>query len=208
MIKNIIKIILYINLIYFSCFGLVNASEVYHKNKLEKYFSDLKKSKNLDEAISIEKNIWTLWNLHPNNQFLTNKLELGTELMENGQHRYAYKIFSNIIFEDPNWAEAWNKRATVLFLMNEYDLSLIDIEKTLNLEPRHFGALSGRAQIYIDQKEYQKALDNLIQTKKIYPLSKGSNIILNLKILNIRNWTFLDLILAINYMSQLSYQML
>ena len=186
MIKNIIKIILYISFICSSFFVFVNASDIYHKNKLEKYFSDLKKSKNLDEAISIEKNIWTLWNLHPNNQFLTNKLELGTELMENGQHRYAYKIFSNIIFEDPNWSEAWNKRATVLFLMKEYDLSLIDIEKTLNLEPRHFGALSGRAQIYIDQKEYQKALDNLIQTKKIYPLSKGNNIIPKLeKILNI-----------------------
>ena len=186
MIKNIIKIILYISFICSSFFVFVNASDIYHKNKLEKYFSDLKKSKNLDEAISIEKNIWTLWNLHPNNQFLTNKLELGTELMENGQHKYAYKIFSNIIFEDPNWSEAWNKRATVLFLMKEYDLSLIDIEKTLDLEPRHFGALSGRAQIYINKAEYQKALDNLIQNKEIYPLSKGNKVIPKLeKILNI-----------------------
>ena len=186
MIKNIIKISLYVNWMYTSFFVFTNSSEIYHKNKVEKYFSDLKKSRNLDEAISIERNIWNLWNLHPNNKFLTNKLELGTELMENGQHMYASKVFSNIIIEDPNWSEAWNKRATVLFLMNEYDLSLIDIEKTINLEPRHFGALSGRAQIYIDQKEYQKALDNLIQTKKIYPLSKSGNIIPKLEeILNI-----------------------
>jgi len=184
--KKIFKSCLLINFISIFFFIYVNESEIYHKNKLEKYFKDLKNSKNLDEAISVEKNIWNLWISHPDNQFLTNKLELGTELMENGQHKYAYKIFSNIIFEDPNWSEAWNKRATVLFLMNEYDLSLIDIEKTLNLEPRHFGALSCRAQIYIDQKEYQKALDNLIQTKKIYPLSKGNNIIPKLeKILNI-----------------------
>ena len=184
--KKILKIILLINIILQSLLINTKASEIYHNNELKKYFVDLKNSKNLDEAIIIEKNIWNLWNLHPNNQFLTNKLELGTELMENGQHRYAYKIFSNIIFEDPNWSEAWNKRATVLFLMKEYDLSLIDIEKTLNLEPRHFGALSGRAQIYIDQKQYQKALDNLILTKKIYPLSKSSNIIPIIeKILNI-----------------------
>ena len=185
MIKTF-KIILFIYLVFTSFLSYSNASEIYHKNKLEKYFKDLKNSKNLDEAIRVEKNIWNLWISHPDNQFLTNKLELGTELMENGQHKYAYKIFSNIIFEDPNWSEAWNKRATVLFLMKEYDLSLIDIEKTLNLEPRHFGALSGRAQIYINQKEYKKALDNLIQTKKIYPLSKGNNIIPTLeKILNI-----------------------
>ena len=70
--------------------------------------------------------------------------------------------------------------------MKEYDLSLFDIEKTLDLEPRHFGALSGRDQIYIDLKKYQKALDNLILTKEIYPLSKGNKVIPKLeKILNI-----------------------
>ncbi len=184
--KKIFKFCVLINFISIFFFIYVNASEIYHKNKLEKYFKDLKNSKNLDEAISVEKNIWNLWISHPDNQFLTNKLELGTELMENGQHKYAYKIFSNIIFDDPNWSEAWNKRATVLFLMKEYDLSLVDIEKTLDLEPRHFGALSGRAQIYINKAEYKKALDNLIQNQKIYPLAKGNEVILRLqKILNI-----------------------
>ena len=184
--KRIFKIVVIISIILHSFLININASEIYHNNELKKYFIDLKNSKNIDEAIVIEKNIWNLWNLHPYNQFLTNKLELGTELMENGQLKYAYKIFSNIIFEDPNWSEAWNKRATVLFLMKQYDLSLIDIEKTLNLEPRHFGALSGRAQIYINKAEYQKALDNLIQNKEIYPLSKGNKLIPKLeKILNI-----------------------
>jgi len=70
--------------------------------------------------------------------------------------------------------------------MKKYELSLKDIDKTLDLEPRHFGALSGRAQIYIDLKEYQKALNNLIQTKEIYPLSNGTKVIPKLeKILDI-----------------------
>ena len=86
MIKILLKLFYYKFDLLFLFWILVNTSEVYHKNKLEKYFRS-KKSKNLDEAISIEKNIWNLWNLHPNNQFLTNKLELGTELMENGQHK-------------------------------------------------------------------------------------------------------------------------
>ena len=184
--KKNFEIILILNIIFIFLFNYSNASENYHNNVLQKYFIDLKKSKDFSEAIKIEKNIWDLWNSHPSNQFLTKKLELGTELMESGQHMYAYKIFSNIILEDPNWSEAWNKRATVLFLMKKYDLSLIDIEKTLDLEPRHFGALSGRAQIYINLKDYQKALDNLLQTKEIYPLSKGNNVIPKLeKILKI-----------------------
>ncbi len=184
--KKFFKFVLFVNFFFYTFVNYVNSFEIYHKNKLEKYFTELKNSQNLDEAVNIEKNIWDLWNLHPNSQFLTNKLELGIELMENGQHKYAYKIFSNIIIDDPNWSEAWNKRATVLFLMKEYELSLIDIERTLNLEPRHFGALSGRAQILINMKEYKKALDNLIQTKKIYPLSRGSRVISKLeKILNI-----------------------
>ena len=49
------------------------------------------------KKLLIENNIWKLWVLHPNNELLTDKLELGTELMENGQHKYAYTIFTNII---------------------------------------------------------------------------------------------------------------
>ena len=184
--KKIFRFIILITFIFFYKFNYTFAFEIYHKQKLEKYFLELKNSTELEEAINIEKNIWTLWNLHPKSEFLTNKLKLGTELMENGQHNYAHKIFSNIIFEDPNWSEAWNKRATVLFLMKKYELSLKDIDKTLDLEPRHFGALSGRAQIYMELKEYEKALNNLIQTKEIYPLSNGTKVIPKLeKILDI-----------------------
>ena len=93
--------------------------------------------------------------------------------MENGQHKYAYKIFSNIIFDDPNWSEAWNKRATVLFLMKEYDLSLVDIEKTLDLEPRHFGALSGQGLVQTALKNYQKAIDSYIEAHKVHPNMKS-----------------------------------
>ena len=73
--KRIFKLILLINIISQSFLINISASEIYHNNELKKFFIDLKNSKNLDEAIVIEKNIWNLWNLHPNNQFLTNKLQ-------------------------------------------------------------------------------------------------------------------------------------
>ena len=74
--------------------------------------------------------------------------------MYQGSFDYALQIFTNIIHKDPSWSEAWNKRATLLFLMNDFSQSLKDIDQVLKLEPRHFGALSGRAQIYIKQERF------------------------------------------------------
>ena len=153
--------------------------------RLNQLFNELKANKS-KVAFIIEQEIWALWSTHPTDEKLTARLEEGSQFVRDQNYIKAKDIFTEVINLDQSWAEAWNKRATVLFLMKDYELSLKDIEKTLDLEPRHFGALSGRAQIYIDQKEYQKALDNLILTKKIYPLSNGSQIIPNLeKILNI-----------------------
>ena len=59
-----------------------------------------------------------------------------------------------VIELDPNWAEAWNKRATVLYLMGKYQLSQNDIDKVLSLEKRHFGALSGQGLVQLSLKIY------------------------------------------------------
>ncbi len=69
------------------------------------------------------------------------------------------KILDQLIAGNPGFAEAWNKRATLYFNMGRLDDSLADIEKVLDLEPRHFGALSGRGMIYMHQKKFPKALD-------------------------------------------------
>ena len=86
----------------------------------------------------------------------------------------AYKIFTQIIATEPDWAEAWNKRATVLYLMNQYKSSLDDIKITLTLEPRHFGALSGQALNYIELREYEKAIKSYRDVQKIYPIMDGA----------------------------------
>ena len=94
---------------------------------------------------------------------------MGTRLMNSGELVMAYNIFSNIVEKEPDWAEAWNKRATVLFLMNKHQLSLDDIQEVLAREPRHFGALSGQALIYIKLQQYEKAIDSYKKVQKIYP---------------------------------------
>ena len=165
----VIKKIVFITLVFCLSFFKLYAKD------LNNLFDELQKAENVYAAEYIEKNIWRDWVTHPNSEYLTNKLENGTFSMNNNQYRLALKLFSDVITEDPNWAEAWNKRATLLFLMGNYDASLKDIEKVLNLEPRHFGALSGRAQIYLTLKEYEKAIIDLEKAKSIYPLIKSGD---------------------------------
>ncbi len=81
----------------------------------------------------------------------------------------AYIVFTEVIALDDKWAEAWNKRATVLYLMGEYEKSQKDIDKVLSLEKRHFGALSGQGLVQTALENYQKAIDSYIETHKIYP---------------------------------------
>ena len=155
-----------------------NLNQIYELNKL---FNELGKINNIEDGDILEKKIWAVWNKHPNQNNLTEKLELGTSLMYQGRYDYALKVFTNIINSDPKWSEAWNKRATLLFLMKDYQKSLDDISIVLDLEPRHFGALSGRAQIYIDLELYQKALKDLKDAKKIHPVIRGNRLIKELE---------------------------
>ena len=158
--------------------------DLYYIENLNILFKELLNAKNLQQAEKLEDQIWNKWTRHPNNDYLTNKLENGTYSMYHQQYRMALKLFTDVINEDPKWAEGWNKRATLLFILGDYEKSLEDIEKVLDLEPRHFGALSGRAQIYLGLKEYEKAVDDLRKAKSIYPLIKsGENIKLIEKII-------------------------
>ena len=154
----------------------VNA-EITDKQKLNTYFKQLEQTKTKLDGGILEKKIWNIWHNHPSDKFLTNKLDFATQLMYRGNYQFALQIFTNIIHRDPGWSEAWNKRATLLYLMNDFQRSLKDIDHTLKLEPRHFGALSGRAQIYIKLEQYEKALDDLKKIKNIHPTSVGNEII-------------------------------
>ena len=164
-------------LLFFIFCTSVNSENLIQKNQLNKLFDQLEKVNNYKTAELLEKKIWSLWNEHPNNNKLTEKLEFGTELMQYGDYDYALKVFNNVLNTDPDWSEAWNKRATVFFLMNHYKESLDDIEKVLEIESRHFGALSGQARIFIKLQEYEKAISSLQTALNFYPLFKSGELI-------------------------------
>jgi len=144
---------------------------------LNELFNQLEKVNNSKTAILLENKIWFIWNKHPNNIKLTERLEFGAGLMQEGSYEYALKVFNNVLNSDPSWSEAWNKRATLFFLMNQYTESLNDIEKVLNLESRHFGALSGQARIFIKLQEYEKAIISLKKALKFYPSFRSGELI-------------------------------
>ena len=149
----------------------VNAEE--RESELNNLFKQLKNSETT-KAIEIENKIWKIWSTHPSKDRkgyrLTELLDQGSLLIDRRQLKKAYEIFTQIIAADPKWSEAWNKRATALYLMERYQSSLDDINITLTLEPRHFGALSGQALNYIELKQYEKAIESYKAAQKIYPV--------------------------------------
>ena len=171
---------IFVGLLFFSS---VNAEE--RESELNNLFKQLKKSETT-QAIEIENKIWKIWSTHPSSDRrgyrLTILLDQGSLLIDRRQLKKAYEIFTQIIAIDPNWSEAWNKRATTLYLMNKYESSLDDIKITLNLEPRHFGALSGQGLNYIELKQYEKAIESYKSAQKIYPvMDSAKRMILQLK---------------------------
>ena len=74
--------------------------------------------------------------------------------MQLQNYEEALKHFSELTRQVPQFAEGWNKRATVLFLMGRFLESSDDVERTLHLEPRHFGALSGKGLILMNLKDW------------------------------------------------------
>ncbi len=153
-------------------FTSISYAEDNYKIELDNLFNQLKTTTSSTNAKAIETKIWNLWTTHPSEESLTNLLAKGSYYMSQNQLTSAHNVFSKAIELDPKWAEAWNKRATVLYLMGNYELSQNDIDEVLKLEKRHFGALSGQGMVQTALKNYQKAIDSYIEAHKVYPAMK------------------------------------
>ena len=145
--------------------------------QLDKLFHELKK--NIPSlSLGIAEQIWKLWSTHPTDQKLTSLLDEGSMLVQDQQLNKAIVVFTEAIELDPSWAEAWNKRATVLFMIGEFQKSQDDIDKVLELEERHFGALAGQGMVNIQLKNYDKAKRSYQKAQEIYPAMKSSKVMI------------------------------
>lgn len=100
----------------------------------------------------VEGSIWALWCSHPD-ESAVQRMERVIGGLAQGRFDAAERLLDGLINDYPDWAEAWNKRATLYFLQDRDEESISDIEETLRLEPRHFGALGGFGQICLRQDE-------------------------------------------------------
>ena len=146
--------------------------------KLDDLFLELKNN-NYQLALRAEQEIWTLWSTHPTNDKLTARLEEGSQLVRDQNYLKAKDIFTEVINLDQSWAEAWNKRATVLYMLGEFQKSQEDINRVLALEERHFGALAGQGLVNIQLRNYEKAIYSYEEAKKIYPSMKSAEIMIS-----------------------------
>ena len=145
--------------------------------ELDKLFLELKK--NIPSLSSgIAQQIWRLWSTHPTDQKLTSILDEGSRLVQDQQLNRAIDVFTEAIELDPTWAEAWNKRATVFYMVGEFQKSQDDIDKVLELEKRHFGALAGQGMVNIKLKNYDKAKRSYQKAQEIYPAMKSSKVMI------------------------------
>jgi tetratricopeptide (TPR) repeat protein len=149
----------------------LSAQEI-REESLDRLFASLRKASGEQAAKATEEKIWELWS---RSDSATAEVLLGQAVVAMGaaDNAASLEILDRIIAAYPTYAEAWNKRATLHFMIGNYDTSLSDIAKVLDLEPRHFGALAGRGMIYQRQGKWSEALSAFREALSMNPNMVG-----------------------------------
>ena len=166
------KLNIFIFILVFSLNFLLisNVKSSTNDENVEELLDKLEFSQSKIEAENIRKELWQYWIYNVPDNLLTN-LDYALNEFYAGRLLSAEKAFTDLINKEPNYVEGWNKRATIRYMINNLDGSLSDIEKVLDLQPRHFGAISGSGLIYIKKKKYTKALKIYKFLNKIDPMN-------------------------------------
>ncbi len=155
-------------LVVLSC--LAAPAQADQKNpKLGPLFAELRNSDLApSEARAIEGQIWTLW--QASGSATTDLLLTRADaFLREDAFDPAIHLLTEIVGLSPEYAEGWNKRATAYYLRNDYNAALRDVERTLRLEPRHFGAWSGLGTILLGLGEDARALEAYRRALQINP---------------------------------------
>ena len=138
-------------------------------SNLDELFYQLKNAENPNLAKEHEGKIWEFWLTAGSSKINNSDMQKGIGLMQSGQLDKALKLFIDLSKSDPEWAEPINKIATIRYLQGDLYGSIRDIQLTLQLEPRHFGAIAGLAQINLALGRYKESLRNLDFAINLHP---------------------------------------
>lgn len=133
-------------------------------------FVELKAAKDLVDAQQVEFRIWDAW-VKSGDAEIDTMMGLAMVDMQAGKYADALAMLDAVVAKKPDFAEGWNKRATVLYLMGDLDRSIADIRQVLLLEPRHFGAISGLGLIEIAKGDLKGAIEAYRKVIEIYPMN-------------------------------------
>jgi tetratricopeptide (TPR) repeat protein len=119
-----------------------------------------------------EESLWKIW-ARSGDKKVDALYQLGVRQMSEGLAQEAVETFSGIIKMKPAFAEAWNKRATLYFLMGEPEKSLADCDEVMKRNPYHFGALAGYFQIHVELEDFESALKYGRRALEVNPNMEG-----------------------------------
>ena len=153
-----------------SCFFLNSAAADQLDSRLTELFDKLYIAESKNEIHNLTHHIWKIWD-ETNDPKIEADYHKGLEAMRMGDFVMSIDFFTRVIEKNPDFAEGWNKRATVYYILGQFDKSMIDINKTLLLEPRHFGAMDGMGLIFTQLQQYDKAIKIYDQMLEIFPHS-------------------------------------
>jgi len=115
-----------------------------------------------------EQGLWLLWT-RSGDAAIDALMARATDAMQSGQYAEAVKLLDQVVKKKPEFAEGWNRRATVHYLAGELRKSIADCDEVLKRNPGHFGALSGLGQIYLQLDDEQKALEWFRRALEVNP---------------------------------------
>ena len=144
------------------------------KIEIEDLLDDLEIASSSLQATKIREEIWRYWIKDHKNKEDEELIQKGLAYFYKGYYMQAEEIFTQIILRDPSYVEGWNKRATIRYLLGDFEKSLRDINEVLTRQPRHFGAISGAGLIHLQNLSFEKALNSYLLLKKIDPKNLDS----------------------------------
>ena len=145
------------------------ASDEYTDNaRLDALFAELRAATDPVLAHAIDQQIWYVW-MTPTDPVLAERMRRVLAARQMGDPVEAIALLDELVRDYPAYAEGWNQRATMYYMLGNFEASIADCEKVLELEPRHFGALSGRALIYLQLGERALALKDMRAALAIHP---------------------------------------